>query len=494
LSDDANRRHLFNNHSVFLADDGYFDPASIAAMDALYTDLPAHLMDNGVLGAGTAFCTVTCRDAFACGADGALQYQLVVFTKTGYNLFQEQLGDRTENAFGGTTVGPAWAPTPDADGLMSAMRHETAHQFDRTMSSVAVALKNAIKSRCTVDENWLRAGVARFAQGANAFFQENPVEIVASQLGNQWLSSTSTQLEVSRYRADAEGDLLPMEWLLLNAIIVGDETSTTFYERSSQGFTAAIPVGLDRAYAGGPATQLRVPGCGYFDFAYDASGHLSGYAYAPGFGETDPSSPCVPDTDGTAFPTVVPTTASPTGTPTIAPTSCSGVQSVKGNNKGDLVCEVDLDQRLAFACCTTGAYAADPDQCTRMHPMGTIADEEGTETYPFENFRAVSGSTNKNGYCVAGKTDNAKGASPFPDGCPPGSPSSCVDRFVGATHGEAKTYCTSLGLKLCDVIDDDSSDTAANESPNCKTAKCNYDNKRMWTDIACAVSYGPCKS
>ena len=146
----------------------------------------------------------------------------------------------------------------------------------------------------------------RDAGARHRYFKAHHQEIVAGNIGNQYIYSTSTQLEVARYRADAVGDLLPMAWFAFEVDVVGDETSTTFFERVSRGYVQTIPVGIDRTYPGGPVKTLRVPGCGTFDFEYDVStGHLSGYTYAPGFGETDPSAPCLPKMDGTAFPTVV---------------------------------------------------------------------------------------------------------------------------------------------------------------------------------------------
>ena len=84
-------------------------------------------------------------------------------------------GDRTEDAFRGTTE------SSRGDLLLTVLRHEGAHQFDRTMSSRLQKLLHTIKNECSRVEDWLRAGVAAGGVGANNFFKKAPQEIIASQ-------------------------------------------------------------------------------------------------------------------------------------------------------------------------------------------------------------------------------------------------------------------------------------------------------------------------
>jgi len=437
FADDAKRRALFDEHSIFLADDGYFDEASVDAISNIYATLPTRLMEQGVLGAGTQFCTATCQEAFRCDDDTS-QGRILVVTKTSFNVHRRRLGEMPENVFRKTTTGPTWPGTPMADNMMSVFRHETAHQFDRTMNPRQQELRTSIAGRCIVDENWLRAGLL-VKEGSNAYFKAHHQEIVAGNIGNQYIYSTSTQLEVARYRADAVGDLLPMAWFAFEVDVVGDETSTTFFERVSRGYVQTIPVGIDRTYPGGPVKTLRVPGCGTFDFEYDVStGHLSGYTYAPGFGETDPSAPCLPKMDGTAFPTVVPTTYHPSPRPSLAPTSYlmrgfppCGVVVMKGEDPTDAFCETNPRHGYAFACCRK----TEKNECSR---------HDGDS---------------KNG-CWAGKKP-----------------------FVPQTWFEARETCHRQGLKLCDETDKNV--LRHMESPNCRGGGCGYDDKYVWSGVPC---------
>lgn len=97
LADDPARRVIFQNYSVFVADAGFFDAATLAAIDAYYAGLPPRLLSTGTLGVGTpdetAFCTMTCKNAFKCGDDAA-PGTIVSFTKIGFNVFAEQLAVR----------------------------------------------------------------------------------------------------------------------------------------------------------------------------------------------------------------------------------------------------------------------------------------------------------------------------------------------------------------------------------------------------------------
>ena len=77
---------------------------------------------------------------------------------------------------------------------MSLYRHEFAHQIDARFSTAMDARQKAlfysIISRCTKDADWLR--------GHGERFKDIQGEIVAGQVGNQYLYSTSTQFDVAR--------------------------------------------------------------------------------------------------------------------------------------------------------------------------------------------------------------------------------------------------------------------------------------------------------
>jgi len=478
LADDATRKAIFQDHSVYVADNGYFDADTLDAIDDFYTNLPVGIMDNGVLGAGTPFATQTVRDAFRCGADDA-PGKIISISPVSFNTFQEQLGDRMEDAFSGTTMSNKAVEESGvvrADGLLSVYRHEASHQIDRQLTARQNALKESIKSRCAEDDNWLRAGVS--GGDANAFFQGAPQEIIASQWGNQYAFSSATQLEVARRRFDGFGDAIAMEWFVFNTDLAGDEISTTFYAKAQRGYATPVAVGLDRVEPGGAVSRLRVPGCGYFDFAYDSSGHMNGYTFTPGFG-LSATDVCVPNTNGSPFPTREPTrepTKNPTPKPSTAPTSYAargfpkcGAIVMKGNNKDEYFCETDASAGYAFACCNAA------NQCSRMHPLGTVDGEEGTQTFPFTAFRTATSTVNKNGYCLAQKTTGFKSGG-FPAG----------GQFTAASYFEAKEVCTTYGLQLCGQVP---SSNANGVAPHCKGTKCNYDKKMLWTDIPCQA-YG----
>ena len=489
---------------MFLADGSFFDGPSVNAIAQFYSSIPSHLMagvlapsptvpyDAPYLGRTTPFATATASGAFSCPTppDDLIIARILVATPRSFNIYPAQLGERSENAFKGTSEFYL------GDLMLTVLRHETSHQFDRLLTTRELGLKENIRSRCTVDDNWLRAGVAAPPQGsgANAFFQANAVEILASQVGNQYfvcradrppstevrgdaaesragrreagrrgsppegdespgprqspgdvrrryLLSSSTQLGVARERADVHADLLPFEWYLFNVGLVGDETSTTFFERASLGIVETFDVGLDRTTTGGPVSQLRVPGCGTYDFSYDAAtGHLSSYTYArpsggelwdvlrertpfrrfeaataevrrternpparyaPGFG-LGPGDACVPNDAGTPFPTREPTldpTASPSAPPATFPANRScGVIVMKGNDQNTVECETTPTEgprprrlsyrrgrksrpRLSTPRVVAGyAFTCcdDSNACTRFHPVGTVGDETDT--------------------------------------------------------------------------------------------------------------------
>ena len=68
------------------------------------------------------------------------------------------------------------------------LKHETAHQFDRVIVAdpELSSRPSTLRAAATADTDWLRTGVG------NSFFQRAPQEMIASQVGNQYLLSSIT--------------------------------------------------------------------------------------------------------------------------------------------------------------------------------------------------------------------------------------------------------------------------------------------------------------
>ena len=137
------------------------------------------------------------------------------------------------------------------------------------MNDRQLQLRAYLTQRSTKNDDWLRAGVASHSVGAAAFFRSATGEIIASQIGNQYFLSTSTQLEYSRKQA-LIGNLEPLGWFLFNLDLVGASTVATFYENErDRGKVDARTVQISRAPGHGKIVGLRVPGCGDWTFSYD---------------------------------------------------------------------------------------------------------------------------------------------------------------------------------------------------------------------------------
>jgi len=305
LADDRARKAIFDDYSVYLADGGFFDEDSVAAIDDWFDSVPTRLAEGFTYGA--PYLTMTARDAFNCGSQrnnpgGAV----LVFTARGFNVFATQYGDRTEDAFRGTTE------SSRGDLLLTVLRHEGAHQFDRTMSSRLQKLLHTIKNECSRVEDWLRAGVAAGGVGANNFFKKAPQEIIASQFGNQYMLSSSKQFKVARTQA-SKGHRMPMSWFLFNVELAADGDESFFYERKDLGDIVRMTVLLERA-EDGEIEKMTVPGCGTWSFDYRSDGLVRDY--------DGPDCACVPlSSGGGGAPSPHPRpTKAPTEQPTKAPT------------------------------------------------------------------------------------------------------------------------------------------------------------------------------
>ena len=188
------RRKLFHRYRIFLADNGWMTKYTQNKIAKFYSQLPIHMFTEGIL-YDAAFATQTVRDAWKCDGEDPGFYHT---TNRGFNVFQTQVGKQYEQAFPGDT--------PDIpsslDLQLTVTRHEVAHQFDRIVSNrdnqgdyrlsdMKAMLKSASSGS---DDNWLRSQVG------DSYFQSAPQEIIASQIGNQYLGSTSSQLRLASYR------------------------------------------------------------------------------------------------------------------------------------------------------------------------------------------------------------------------------------------------------------------------------------------------------
>ena len=203
FADSEARALLFDRHGVMVGDALWLDAESVAATHAFFDLLPPHLMSDGIL-AEAPFATMTIRDAFRCS--GEAESISLTATARAFNIFQSQVGSWTENAFGGTRF-PLYG-----DGAMTVIKHETAHQFDRVVrygaDAVLEGMFGAYIAAASDDEDWLRSSVG------NIYFQRAPQEIIASQVGNQFLLSSSNQLALALDRLATSTSALPLAWFL----------------------------------------------------------------------------------------------------------------------------------------------------------------------------------------------------------------------------------------------------------------------------------------
>ena len=99
FADAPYHRDLFDTHQLLVADGLWLSASSIGAVKSFLAALPPHLMSDGVL-YDAPFATMTVKDAFEC--DGTAETVSLTVTDRSFNVFQNQLGDATEDAFGST--------------------------------------------------------------------------------------------------------------------------------------------------------------------------------------------------------------------------------------------------------------------------------------------------------------------------------------------------------------------------------------------------------
>jgi len=262
----AERKSLWDAHRVLIADNEWFDDNSLRAIRSFFDDLPPHLLSDGVL-FDAPFATMTVRDAFDCGSDSSAG-TLLTFTDRGFNVFQNQVGQSTENAF------PSDADPVRGDLLLTVLRHEVSHQFDRVVAADGrlSALMAALRGQCDSDDDYLRSQVG------HDYFVSAPQEIIASQVGNQYFLDSAAQLRLSIDRFAAT--TMPLSWMLFIFDLVSESNTVTLYQElsSSTGETATTE-GLLTRDANDRIIGLTVSGCAPFSFSYGAqSGVVDSYS------------------------------------------------------------------------------------------------------------------------------------------------------------------------------------------------------------------------
>jgi len=295
------RRAIFNEFHIFLADAHWLDKVGTEDVYIYFKEVPLHLREGFIV--QSPFLTMTVRDAYKCGSNGMASGKFFQVTPRGFNVFHTWPGSRMEDAFVKTPKSQT-----NGDLFQTVLRHEAAHQFDRTMNLRQRQLRTLLLNQCERDTDWLRTGVG------NAYFKDAQGEIIASQVGNQYFLSSSAQLAVGRYYAQyadtRRKNLLPLAWFVFNVDLVGEENMGTFYEDEQNQRVRVQEVLLSREGSNkGRIRRLSIPGCGTFDFQYDDEG-ISGYTY-----DGDPAwDSCRPEGAVTSiFPT---TTQNPSMQPT----------------------------------------------------------------------------------------------------------------------------------------------------------------------------------
>jgi len=261
---DKFRKTIYNKYNILIADNGYFNKKSLKAINKFYKQVPKYLHREGIQYDAPLFATQSVIDAWNCSDSKPS----IGVSRRDFNVFHEQLGDASENGFPSDTPSPIAA----ADLLLVATRHEVAHQFDRVifnredsrMQDMKVMLTEASQGN---DQNWLRSNVG------DSYFQKAKAEIIASQIGNQYLHSTTTQLRLAVHRLENGGNGIPMSWFLFNVNLMTQpgKKKAPFYENESNGRVSKINVKIQRD-SQGRINKLKIPTCGDVTVTYNGAG------------------------------------------------------------------------------------------------------------------------------------------------------------------------------------------------------------------------------
>lgn len=112
-----------------------------------------------------------------------------------------------------------------------------------------------IRAACSKDEDWLRSSVG------DAFFAESPQEVIASQVGNQYMRSSMNQLRLAVSRLNTGVSSLPMSWFLffVELFSAGKATSVMYGYDTDVGMTTPYEVSIIRN-DDGRISKLGFPG------------------------------------------------------------------------------------------------------------------------------------------------------------------------------------------------------------------------------------------
>jgi len=268
-----NHKHLFDTHRVFVADNLWFDQTSWRSIQSFFDDIPSHLMVDGVTW-DAPFAVMTVKDSYVTSSGDTTAKGLLTFTNRGWNVFQTQASTRIENAFSGTGL------FEYGDLLMTVVRHEVAHQFDRVKErdTEMDSRFDTFRGLATKDEDWLQTGVG------NDYFQSHQQEVIASQIGNQYFLSGTTQLKLAIDRFTSQVSVLPLMWFLYHLDLFAGSTSaedsnsflsSVLYDReTSEGVTTAYTVPLTRDSTG-RIESFSIPGCPVVSVTYGSTSIVS---------------------------------------------------------------------------------------------------------------------------------------------------------------------------------------------------------------------------
>ena len=280
FADSPRRRALFDDHRLFLADGGYLDDASMDAIHGFLDRLPPLLRTEGVQ-KGAKFVTMTISDTYACdgkcteGSDD-VSCDLLWFTARGFNSFDYGLGYTTEDAFEGSVE------SVYGDSMMTVVKHEVAHQFDRFVEADPDywAWWEQIQAAATSSKDWPKCVkyTGSCQDATHAYFADpyyGPQEIIAGNVGNQYLLSSIAQLRVGISRLD-QGTALPLAWFVFDVDLFarrpdgctslaclpwrGESLFYDYEDYEVEGVTTPICVRVTRDTHGRVET-IDVPGC-----------------------------------------------------------------------------------------------------------------------------------------------------------------------------------------------------------------------------------------
>lgn len=187
---DTAREKLLHDFRVLLADNGFLTQDSVNAIYRVYEMLPNHLKPNHL--EHTNFAVQYFPGTFNCES---YDENLVDFTNVTYTTSPSiQLGVASTQYF------PIDTPTmpPPGDTLSGAVQHEFSARFYEVAASNPrlLSMLNFLYTK-SVEGNHTRYWLGK---GSPEFFARNPREILAIQIGRQYMFSSSSQLSLAASR------------------------------------------------------------------------------------------------------------------------------------------------------------------------------------------------------------------------------------------------------------------------------------------------------